>query len=84
MCGLFFKFQKSKSFHPEDSASIVSKLLFLWALPLLRLGFKKSLEVNELWEISPKNMAHNIYARFKINLDAEKNSQEKRLLFNCL
>jgi len=59
----------------------VSKLLFLWAFPLLRLGFRKPLEVHDLWEISPKNMARNIYARFKANLDAQKISKEKRYLF---
>lgn len=41
---------KARKPNPYDSCSWVSRALFLWVLPLFRLGFSKDLDEDDVYE----------------------------------
>lgn len=36
--------------NPYESANIVSKLFFIWTLPFFKIGYKKVLKVDDIYE----------------------------------
>ncbi|CAK4178415.1 unnamed protein product [Aphanomyces euteiches] len=41
--------------HPIESAGILSKLIFEWATPLLRLGNERQLDPQDVWQLQAEN-----------------------------
>ncbi len=48
---------------PEIHASFASFLLFSWMTPLLKLGWQRPLENNDLYDVTPANEAEETYVR---------------------
>ncbi|CAK4105348.1 unnamed protein product, partial [Aphanomyces euteiches] len=63
--------KKERQQHPIDHAGILSKLLFHWATPLLRLGNAKQLDPNDVWPLQVDNQCSVV--RQAIELVFEKN-----------
>lgn len=56
---------------PERSSSFVSRWLFIWVTPMLKLGSTQHLEHEDLWSLDPKESTGENYAEFKTLLAAE-------------
>lgn len=55
---------------PEDGASWVSRLLFAYATPLVRLGGQRPLETDDLWPVSPRDASAGVATSFRAALAA--------------
>lgn len=57
----------------ETHANILSIYSFQWMQPLMEVGYSRTLEVNDLWEVNPKRradlLANKLEAAFKIRVD---------------
>ena len=60
-----------KMIWPERTESFVSRWLFLWVTPMLKLGSREHLEHTDLWSLDPKECTAHNYPRFKILLADE-------------
>ncbi|KAG5182090.1 hypothetical protein JKP88DRAFT_349004 [Tribonema minus] len=56
---------------PDAQAGIISKLLFLWAGPLMKQGNAKVLEEEDLWELPPSKHVATVTDAFEGSLDTE-------------
>ncbi|KAJ7224699.1 multidrug resistance-associated ABC transporter, partial [Mycena pura] len=41
---------------PEHNASILSRILFAWLTPILRVGFTRPLQADDLWSLPPERL----------------------------
>ena len=53
-----------RSTPPEATSGILSKWLFLWQIPLLRTGYKKQVEIDELFELDEHLTSQYLHDRF--------------------
>lgn len=51
--------------HPEQAASVVSRLFFTWVTPLLKLGAQRPLEMADLFGVAPQDEPDIFVQRFK-------------------
>ncbi|KAI9671553.1 MAG: hypothetical protein M1817_003605 [Caeruleum heppii] len=60
---------KERQLSPEHGASFWSRLTFQWMSPLMRVGYQRSLEVNDIWKVNPdrstETMAERLNASFR-------------------
>lgn len=49
MCGTYTQIQSDS---PEEKTNIFGRLVFDWMTPLMRLGYKKTLTMDDLWYVS--------------------------------
>ncbi len=59
---------------PINSASFLSRLLFLWPDSFVWSGFRKPLEVKDLWELNPDVATTGIVPLFEHHYDRSKRS----------
>uniref|UniRef100_A0A8C4QJ70 ABC transporter TMD0 domain-containing protein n=1 Tax=Eptatretus burgeri TaxID=7764 RepID=A0A8C4QJ70_EPTBU len=67
--------QRTRSIHnksPEEDASFLNKLLFTWFDRMVYLGYKKPLEMEDLWELKAKDKADAVSRAFGWNWKAER------------
>ncbi|KAF9584122.1 hypothetical protein BGW38_007500 [Lunasporangiospora selenospora] len=57
---------------PEPWANFFARISFLWLLPLLRLGKKKALKMEDIWSLHPKLLSYPLYITTKAKLDADE------------
>ncbi len=50
---------------PETNASFISKLLFMWLNPLLLLGYKRPLEMSDLYDVQKGYHSKEVYDVFE-------------------
>lgn len=64
---------------PEENASFLSKHTYWWLNPLAALGFKKALQLDDLWHVTAKDKVEQLSARFERNwqLQAEASSASR-------
>ncbi|KAF9349243.1 hypothetical protein BGX34_001909 [Mortierella sp. NVP85] len=64
---------------PEPKSNYFAKITFFWLLPLLNLGKKKTLRMDDLWSVHPKLMSYPLYlsTKAKMDLDEAIASQKK-------
>jgi hypothetical protein len=55
-----------------SKSNIVSKFTFGWLNPLLRRGYKKPLQINDLYQLPPTLTSDNIALKFEQEWDKEK------------
>lgn len=53
---------------PQLKASFPSKLLYVWANPLLWKGFRRPLTTEDLWDMNPSVTSRGVVPDFDINL----------------
>lgn len=65
---------------PEATANIFSRLTFSWMTPLMKLGYKQPLMMDDLWNLKPEDQAAVISERFEQNWDLEMKKKNPSLL----
>ncbi|KAF9199460.1 hypothetical protein BGZ49_010396 [Haplosporangium sp. Z 27] len=57
---------------PEPLSNYFARVTFFWLLPLLRLGKKKTLRMDDLWSLHPKLLSYPLYLTTKAKMDADE------------
>jgi ATP-binding cassette subfamily C (CFTR/MRP) protein 1 len=65
---------------PEFKSNILSRLLFLWMTPLMRVGFKKPVTDRDVWKLDSLDQTETLYAKFKDAWERERLRQKPWLL----
>ncbi|KAG2178766.1 hypothetical protein INT43_001612 [Umbelopsis isabellina] len=65
---------------PEATANIFSRLTFSWLTPLMKLGYKQPLLMDDLWNLKPEDQAAVIAERFEQNWEKEMKKKNPSLL----
>ncbi|KAI9090798.1 P-loop containing nucleoside triphosphate hydrolase protein [Phlyctochytrium arcticum] len=65
---------------PEATANIFSRLTFYWMDPLMKLGYRKNLEQNDLWELKKQDRAHTTGEEFQGKWEEELLGKKPSLL----
>ncbi|KAF9937451.1 Canalicular multispecific organic anion transporter 2 [Modicella reniformis] len=60
------------NFSPELSSNYFAQVAFFWLLPLLNLGKKKTLRMDDLWSLHPKLLSYPLYLTIKAKMDADE------------
>jgi ATP-binding cassette subfamily C (CFTR/MRP) protein 1 len=65
---------------PEVSANFLSRFTFWWFNPLMLLGYKKALEIHDLYLLRDKDLAQNVGSEFVSQWKIESKKQKPSLL----
>ncbi|KAJ1552244.1 Multidrug resistance-associated protein 1, partial [Cladochytrium tenue] len=65
---------------PEAYANIFSRISFHWMDPLIKLGYKKDLGMEDLWALSKENSSSFVSAGFMSNWNAEMHKSHPSFL----
>ncbi|KAF9991578.1 Multidrug resistance-associated protein 6, partial [Entomortierella chlamydospora] len=57
---------------PELHANLFSRLTFIWALPLLNKGKKKTLKMDDIWSLHPKMLSYPLFLSTQARIDADE------------
>ncbi|KAG0647532.1 Multidrug resistance fer6 [Hyphodiscus hymeniophilus] len=68
----------------EFSAGFISKVLFHWLTPLMKVGYQRPLQLNDIWHVNPKRSTLLLEKRFSATLQALVAQQSKRPLLYAL
>ncbi|KAJ1541611.1 Multidrug resistance-associated protein 1, partial [Cladochytrium tenue] len=66
---------------PEAYANIFSRISFHWMDPLIKLGYKKDLGMEDLWALSKENSSSYVSAGFMSNWNAEMHKSHPSFLW---
>ena len=66
-------------FSPEEKANIFSKIVFWWCSAILKLGYKRALEMEDLWPLIKKDQSVQISSNFEIKWNDEKMKENPSL-----
>lgn len=50
--------------YPFRRANVISQLFFIWILPIVSVGYKRTLQPNDLWRMDDKMSIETLYERF--------------------
>ncbi|KAG0197031.1 hypothetical protein BGX28_009441 [Mortierella sp. GBA30] len=64
---------------PEPSSNFFARVTFFWLLPLLRLGKRKTLRMEDIWNLHPKLLSYPLYLTTKAKMDAHEAMVIQRL-----
>ncbi|KAI8898763.1 P-loop containing nucleoside triphosphate hydrolase protein [Globomyces pollinis-pini] len=65
---------------PEESSNIFSRLIFSWMTPLMKLGYTKVLDMDDLWTLRKVDSSAYNSANFQKNLSAELRKKRPSLV----
>ncbi|KAG0243882.1 hypothetical protein BGW41_001071 [Actinomortierella wolfii] len=57
---------------PEPYSNFFARITFLWVLPLLNKGKKKSLRMDDIWSLHPKLLSHTLFMTSQAKLEADQ------------
>ncbi|KAF9323833.1 hypothetical protein BG006_001111 [Podila minutissima] len=57
---------------PEPSSNFFSRMTFFWLLPLLNLGKKKTLRMDDIWNLHPKLLSYPLYLTSKAKVESDE------------
>ncbi|GJJ73167.1 hypothetical protein EMPS_05525 [Entomortierella parvispora] len=57
---------------PEPYSNFFARITFFWLLPLLNLGKKKSLKMEDIYSVHPKLLSYPLYLTTKAKMDADE------------
>lgn len=69
---------------PEYSASWLSRLFFAWQGPLMRTGYKRPLQQNDIWKVNPERSVFKMSADVKAAFQRRAKSGSKYALLLAL
>lgn len=71
---------EERKVYPMNYSNIISKIFFLWVLPIISIGYKRTLQPNDLWKMDEKMSIEKLYADFDAYLNeyVEKSRQTYR------
>ncbi|KAG9321113.1 hypothetical protein KVV02_007342, partial [Mortierella alpina] len=64
---------------PEPNSNFFARVTFFWLLPLLRLGKKKTLRMEDIWNLHPKLLSYPLYITSKAKMDAHEAMVDQEL-----
>lgn len=74
--------KEERKVYPEFQANIISRIFFLWLNPVMKVGYKRALEENDLFVLSDnlkvKNMTDEFQCRYRANFEKKLNSTIKK------
>ncbi|OCL06061.1 P-loop containing nucleoside triphosphate hydrolase protein [Glonium stellatum] len=69
---------------PEYHAGFFSLLTFSWMSPILATGYRRQLEVNDIWLINPNRRSRDLAAKLKASFQENHRNSAKRPLARAL
>ncbi|KAF9350371.1 hypothetical protein BGX26_011435 [Mortierella sp. AD094] len=57
---------------PEPASNYFARITFFWVLPLLNLGKKKVLKMEDIYSVHPKLLSYPLYLTSKAKMDADE------------
>ncbi|KAF8953917.1 hypothetical protein BGZ46_003110, partial [Entomortierella lignicola] len=57
---------------PEPYSNIFSRITFLWIIPLLNKGKKKTLRMDDIWSLHPKMLSYPLLVSTQARIDADE------------
>ncbi|KAG0053496.1 hypothetical protein BGZ83_000977 [Gryganskiella cystojenkinii] len=57
---------------PEPWSNFFTRVTFFWLLPLLRLGKKKTLKMDDIWNLHPKLLSYPLYLSTKAKMETDE------------
>ncbi|KAM5255990.1 cystic fibrosis transmembrane conductance regulator [Ctenodactylus gundi] len=69
---------------PLEKASLVSKLFFSWTRPVLSKGYRKRLELSDIYQVSSVDSADNLSEKLEREWDRELASKKNPKLINAI
>ncbi|KAI7871902.1 multi drug resistance-associated protein MRP [Spinellus fusiger] len=72
--------EENENESPEANTSIFGRLTFHWMTPLMRLGYKKPLVTEDLWELKEEDQSAVIGEKFRIQWELEMKKKNPSLL----
>jgi hypothetical protein len=63
--GMTVSIHSSMQVFPEYKSNIFSRLTFSWIAPLLKKGYKRPLEIGDMWELPPPDKVSHVGAQFE-------------------
>ncbi|KFH72327.1 hypothetical protein MVEG_02618 [Podila verticillata NRRL 6337] len=65
---------------PEPSSNFFSRMTFFWLLPLLNLGKKKTLRMDDIWNLHPKLLSYPLYLTSKAKVEADESLAQQKAM----
>jgi len=69
---------------PEDKAGFFSLLTFQWMASLMQVGYQRSLELNDIWDVNPYRSVPVLQANLLASFERRRESGDKKPLRNAL
>nr|XP_020645372.1 cystic fibrosis transmembrane conductance regulator [Pogona vitticeps] len=69
---------------PLEKANVFSKLFFRWTKPILKKGYRRRLELSDIYQIPATDSADNLSEKLEREWDRELASKKKPRLINAL
>ncbi|OEJ86325.1 Oligomycin resistance ATP-dependent permease YOR1 [Hanseniaspora osmophila] len=73
---------KERPIYPLLHANIISQIFFLWVLPLISVGYKRTLQPKDLFKMDEKLGVDEVYNRFEKNWNKEINKLKQQQNIN--
>ncbi|RAR12763.1 multidrug resistance-associated protein 5 [Stemphylium lycopersici] len=75
---------KERTVSPEYTAGLFSKLSWQWMQPLMRVGYKRPLEKNDIWEVNPDRSADVLAERLEASFKRRREQGKQRPLLGAM
>jgi len=75
---------KERDVCPEYTASFFSRLSWQWMQPLMRVGYKRPLEKNDIWKVNPDRSAEVLAARLEEAFKRRRAEGKERPLLGAM
>ena len=70
--------------YPEKRVNLLSRIFFLWLLPVLNTGYKRTLKPEDMFKLTDDIRIETMYARFYKILEASlKKAKQKHIVQKC-
>lgn len=71
---------EERKVHPESSVNIISRIMFWWLNPIMKVGYKRTLTDNDLFKLQDEQKNDYMYQKFRSILDEKYNECLKKFL----
>lgn len=65
---------------PKNKANLLSQIFFWWMVPLIRVGYKRTLQPNDLWKVDQNMTIEKTYDDFMYNMNIYLNESKLNYL----
>ncbi|KAG7661623.1 uncharacterized protein J8A68_004892 [[Candida] subhashii] len=71
-----------RTLHPLASANIISKIFFWWLFPILKVGYSRTLQPNDLWVLTDDMKVEHFTDKFNFYLAQEREKAQRKHIAN--
>lgn len=72
--------EDERPLYPEETANFVSKIFFWWFNPIMKVGYKRTLQPDDLFKLTENIKVHSLHEKFNTKNTSPKMSLRKALL----